>query len=361
MYIKKLFFKLTHWESWHYHAKYIPLAPVWLWYCIKARSFWFFTASNPSITFGGFEGEGKQEIYEQLPPDSYPKSIYISPKKSFLSLEQLIALHKFSYPFVVKPNVGMMGFMFRKINSREELKLYHESMPVDYIVQKLIEYPLEVSVFYYRMPGTDKGTVSGFLMKQPPQVIGDGKSTLSELIESNNDLKYKLDQMNARHQERLDIILPKGEKFVLSHASNRSQGGKLVNLRHEIDEKLTNLFDSISLHAGYFYYGRYDIKCTSIEALKSGTNFSILEYNGAGAGIQHAYGNSLSLWQACGLIFQHWKILYHISVHNNKINGVPYWEHKRGKVFLKAAMQNLRLLKKLDSEFPTLSKDRIRN
>ena len=354
MHLNKLLFNLTHWESWHHHAKYIPIAPVWLWYCIKARSLWFFSASNPSITFGGFEGEGKKEMYEQLPANSYPKSIYLKPGIPFSTLVQLIDRHQFTYPFAVKPNVGMMGFMFRKITSQEELKRYHESMPVHYIIQELIDLPLEVSVFYYRMPNTEKGTVSGFLMKLPPEVTGDGKSTLCELIQKNKDLKYKMEEITFRHKARLDMVLPEGEKFILSNASNRSQGGKLVSLAHEIDEKLLDLFDRISHHTKYFYYGRYDIKCTSIEDLKNGVGFRILEYNGAGAGIQHVYGNGLSLWKACLVILQHWKMLYRISAHNHKINRIPYWEHGRGGKFLKAAKQNLELLKKLDREFPAL-------
>ena len=352
MHIKKLWFNLTHWESWHYHAKYIPIAPVWLWYCLKARSFWFFTASNPTITFGGFEGEGKREMYEQLPLNSYPRSIYIEPGLPFPAVEQLITSHQFTYPFAVKPDVGMMGFMFRKIHSAEELKSYHFYMKVEYIVQELIDFPLEVSVFYYRMPDTEKGTVSGFLMKQPPEVIGDGKSDLGTLLKKNKDLRYNLEKVAARHEKRLHMVLPEGEKFILSHASNRSQGGKLVSLAHEIDHQLLDLFDSISKHTRHFYYGRYDIKCTSVGALKNGKDFCILEYNGAGAGIQHIYGNNLSFWHACRTILHHWKMLYRISAHNHK-NGVAYWKYNKGRKFLKAARQNLKILKKLDREFPT--------
>jgi len=351
MEIIKLLFNLTHWESWHYHIKYIPISPVWLWYCFKARSIWFFTASNPSITFGGFEGEGKMEIYELLPQNNYPKSILIKPFLSFAAVEQLINKNQFEFPFIVKPNVGMMGYMFRKISCLKELKLYHESLAQNYIIQKFVDYPLEVSVFYYRMPDAEKGTISGFLMKQQPEIIGDGKSTVSQLIEQNKDLKYKQKEMKARHQKRLNLVLPENEKLILSYASNRSQGGKLVSLAHEIDEKLQSVFDNISHKAQDFYYGRYDIKCSSIEALKNGVDFSILEYNGAGAGIQHVYGNNLSLWQACYTILQHWKMLYRISVYNNK-KGIEYWEKNSGKKFLKNARKNIKLLKKIDSEFP---------
>lgn len=352
MQLIKFLFNLTHWESWHYHLKYIPIAPVWIWYCIKAKSLWFFSASNPTITFGGFEGEGKMEIYNQLPAGTFPETIYIKAGLELCKVKQMILDNQFSYPFIVKPDVGLMGFMFRRICNFEELKRYHQKMPVDYIVQKFVDLPLEVSVFYYRMPNAEKGTVSGFLKKQAPEVTGDGASTLWQLIQNNKDLKYKQHEMKVRHCERLQEVLPEGKRLILSYASNRSQGGKLVSLAHEIDEELTNVFDRISHQTKHFYYGRYDIKCASVEKLKKGVDFFILEYNGAGAGVQHVYGNSFSLWQACSTILNHWKMLYRISVYNHKVNGILYCSRKKGKQLLNAARQNIKVLKKLDSGFP---------
>src|ERR1044071_8224979 len=125
MKVTDFFTRLYRWETWHYLAKYIPIMPAWLWYCVKSRSLWFFTASNPTLTFGGFEGEAKREMYDQLPPSTYPKSIYISPLLSFTNAENLLASNHFSYPFAVKPDVGMMGFMFRKIDNANEFRLYH--------------------------------------------------------------------------------------------------------------------------------------------------------------------------------------------------------------------------------------------
>src|SRR6476620_2699949 len=104
--LKKIFFKITHWESWHYLAKYIPIAPVWFWYCLKARSFWFFTPSNPTLTFGGFEGEGKKEMYDQLPAGSYPKTVLVTHSLADDLLGKMLCQHGFQYPFIVKPDVG---------------------------------------------------------------------------------------------------------------------------------------------------------------------------------------------------------------------------------------------------------------
>jgi hypothetical protein len=325
--------------------------PVWLWYCCRARSLWFFTPSNPSLTFGGFEGESKKEMYEQLPPGSYPRSIFISPVLPFEEAQQLVSANSIPYPFAVKPDVGMMGFMFRKINNAQEFHRYHSTITVNYFVQDLIAFPLEVSVFYYRHPDQTSGTITGFLKKEFLQVTGDGRSSLWELIKQYPRVQLRLDEMRSKHADRLNDILPEGETYILSHALNLSRGGRLVSLEKEKDAQLLAVFDKLSRFTKQFYYGRYDIKCLSIEDLKEGRNFSILEYNGCGAEPHHIYGNGHTIWQAYKIVLQHWKVLYRISRYNHE-QGHHYWKFSRGWRFLKNAKKHFRMLKKMDREFP---------
>ena len=350
--LQDFIYRLTHWETWHHHAKYIPILPVWAWYTLKAKSMWFFTASNPTISFGGMEGESKEETYSQLPEGTFPQTIYISPSEPFATVEKRVKENNFEFPFAVKPNVGMMGFMFRKINSIDQLRHYHEKMPIDYLVQKFIEYPLEVGVFYYRMPHQNKGKVSGLAYKLIPEIIGDGNSTLMEHLNQTKSRRFDLEMMKYRHQSNLNKIIPLGEKYLLSNASNGSQGGKMVAYQSHKLEYLNKIFDEISLYKGNLFYGRFDIKCTSLKDLEEGKNFSILEFNGCGSGIQHIYGRGFNLIQVWVLVLKHWRMLYKISVHNHN-NGVPYWSFSGGLTFLKKAKQNLEMLKKLDAEFPS--------
>ena len=322
--------------------------PVWAWHCLKARSLWFFTPSNPTIDFGGFEGETKSQMYDQLPPGTYPKSIYISPALSFDEVKKR-AEEKLLYPFAAKPDAGMMGFMFRRINNKEELKAYHRKMPVNYIIQELVNYPLEVSVFYYRMPNEEKGTITGFLKKEFLQVKGDGRSTLLELMQEYERARFRLEEMKAKHADNIHKIIPAGEIYFLSYALNLSRGGRLISLEHEKDENLLKVFDGLSHYAKHFYYGRYDIKCASVEDLKQGKNFSILEYNGCGAEPHHAYGNHNTLFQAYAIFLHHWKVLYKISQYNHR-NGFPRWGFKKGWDYIKKGKANFRLIKQLDRE-----------
>ena len=347
MKVNNFFTRLYRWETWHYLAKYIPIMPAWLWYCAKSRSIWFFTPSNPTLTFGGFEGESKKEMYDQLPPGTYPKTILISHNITFKEAAKIVKTNNFDYPFAVKPDVGMMGFMFRTISSEKEFKHYHDLMPADYLVQEFVDYPLELSVFYYRFPNQKKGNITGFIRKDYLSVTGDGQSTLLELINNYDRVRFRLDEMRSKHRDKLNDVIPEGQIFYLSRALNLSRGGKLVSLAHEKDEKLLKVFDDLSHYAGHFYYGRYDIKCKSIEDLKEGKNFSILEYNGCGAEPHHIYGNGNTLIEAYRIVLQHWKVLYAISKYNEQ-NGVEYWEFKKGYRFLRNAKKHFKQLKQLD-------------
>ena len=339
--------KIFNWELWNFYVLYAPISPVWFWYCLRSWSMWFFSSSNPTITFGGFEGEGKKEMYDQLPPHLVPRTIYIMHDLTYQEVINKIREAGFTYPFIVKPDVGMKGMLFRKIESEEQLIRYHERIPVEYIVQDLIELPVEVSVFYYRYPDQQKGRVSGFIHKELLQVKGNGVSTLKELIRQHPRARFRMEEMEHRHGHRFNRVIPKDEIFYLSYAGNHNRGAHFTNLHKEIDEDLQNVFDELSHYTDKFFYGRYDIKTTSIDDLKKGKNFLILEFNGCGAEPNHIYDCGMSIWKAYGVILTHWKALYRISRYNHK-NGVPYWSFKRGRDYLKQAREHFKMLEKYD-------------
>ena len=348
--IRRSFYYITHWESWHWFAKYILIGPVWLWYCLKARSFWFFSSSNPTITFGGYLGDTKQEVYKHLPPGSYPESIFISPTFSVTEVIRRMDEKGLAFPVAAKAASGIMGFMFRKINSLEQLRQYHHYMPVDYIIQEYVSYPMEVSVFYYRFPDKQQGMITGFIRKELPEVIGDGKSTLWQLIQAHPRVQFKLHEMKSKHAHHLEDVLPAGKRYALSHALNLSRGGRLVSLADHKDDRLLNFFDSLSHHSGSLYFGRYDIKCQSVEDLKNFKNFKILEFNGCGGEPHHVYSAGYSLWKACRILLHHWKILYKISDYNHS-HGYTRSAHRDGAAHMKKSIRHIIHLKKLDKGF----------
>ncbi|MEP6583305.1 MAG: hypothetical protein ABJA90_03520 [Ginsengibacter sp.] len=342
--------KIKNWERWPFKILYAPIAPVWLWYIIRSRAVWFFTPSNPRLTFGGMEGEPKKEMHDLLPAHLCPPFFNVRPSDDFKKVLNNIAEKEIHFPLIVKPEVGGQGILFRKIDSEGQLKIYHEKVPVEYFVQELIHYPLEVSLFYYRHPKEIRGTISGFLQKLPMQVIGDGVHTLKELILKNPKSKDKLEELELKHGNNFEVILPAGAKYMLSYAANHNRGASFIDLKNEIDASLVTLLDGIS-HKNDFFYGRYDIMCNSIAELKQGKNFVILEYNGCGAEPNHFYDTGYTLTSAWKEILKHWKVLYTVSKQKYK-DGVNYWPFMKGVRFRMATKKHYKIIRDADKIIP---------
>jgi len=293
------------------------------------------------------EGEPKKEMYELLPQELYPPTFNVLPKEDFSSIAAKLKQHQISFPLIVKPEVGGQGILFRKLDSEAEFLHYHSIMPFEYIVQQLVEYPVEVSVFYIRHPKEAKGIVTGFLHKIPLQVTGDGTHTLEELILQHPKGNKRTAELQSKHKEKWNSIIPAGEKYMLSYAANHNRGANFVDLKEHIDEKLVTIFDTISHKINDFFYGRYDIMCASVEDLKNGTNFTILEYNGCGAEPNHFYDTGYTLMSAYKEILKHWKALYQISKYNSE-QGIKPWPLQKGRQFLKDTNKHIKRMKEID-------------
>ncbi|HEX8277390.1 MAG TPA: hypothetical protein VF540_01800, partial [Segetibacter sp.] len=334
--MKGVWTRISNWEQWPFILIYTPLGIVWLYYAVKAKAFWFFSNVNPTLEFSGFEGETKKEMYEQLPVHLYPETIFIKGGVDFSVVLKALAKSTIQYPLVVKPEIGMQGILFRKLENESQLYEYHQRIPVDYLIQKFIDLPSEFSVFHIRYPGRAKGKVTGFILKEYMFVEGDGVSTLYQLIHQHAKARYREQEMRHKHGEHFNEVIPVGEKYVLSIAGNHNRGAKFLNLHQQIDQQLCDVFDNISNEAGEFYFGRYDIKSTSVEDIKAGKNIYILEFNGAGAEPNHIYDCGMNYWAALKEVARHWKDLYEIGKINRR-RGIKYWTFLQGHRHLRKA------------------------
>ncbi len=285
--MKNFFRKITHWEAWPFKLIYAPLVPVWFSYMVRSGAVWFFTPSNPKLTFGGMEGEPKKEMYDLLPQHLYPTTFNVLPSDDFAEVLAAINNKQLEFPLIVKPEVGGQGILFRKIDTVAQLEQYHKAVPVEYIVQRMVHYPVELSVFYIRHPQEKKGTVTGFLHKIPLQVTGDGTHTLEGLVMQHPKAAKRTEELYVKHKENWNKLIPAGEKYVLSYAANHNRGAHFVDLKEQIDDQLVAVFDEISHGINDFFYGRYDIMCKDVASLKQGKDFTILEYHGCGAAPNH--------------------------------------------------------------------------
>ena len=347
--LKKFSKKILNWEAWPFELIYAPMVPFWIWYIVRSRAVWFFTSSNPKLTFGGMEGEPKREMYDLLPDDLYPTTFNVLPAESFKDVLAKLSSSTIDYPLIVKPEIGGQGILFRKIDDETALQHYHSLVPAEYIIQRMVNYPIEVSVFHIRHPEEPKGIITGFLHKIPLQVLGDGKHTLNQLVMLNEKAEKRHNDLHSRHSEFWETVIPKGQKYILSYAANHNRGAHFIDLKNEIDDDLINVFDKLSIRINDFFYGRYDIMCNSIEELKQGKNFTILEYNGCGAEPNHFYDTGYSLLGAYKEILKHWKFLYTISKYNSDKGNKP-WPLLKGITFRQETKALYKIMKNADKE-----------
>ncbi|QDK77557.1 hypothetical protein EXU85_02675 [Spirosoma sp. KCTC 42546] len=317
------FIRLRHWEYWPFEVVYLPIFFYYIWLSIKARSLFFFSASNPFIETGGLLGESKAGILDSISDEFKPITLFVPALTPIYSVVDQVHERGLTYPLIAKPNVGERGWRVEKIESQGDLINYLQSNSVDFLIQEYVDEPLELGVFYYRMPGQEQGVVSSIVQKEFLAIRGNGRDCIENLISQNERAILQLPALTAKYGNRFHEILPPGETLTLVSIGNHCKGTKFLNANHLITPELTRVFDHISQSIDGFYFGRYDLRCRSVADLYAGKHIRILELNGAGAEPAHIYQPGFSLWEAYRVLFHHWRVLYDISRENHR-RGVAY-------------------------------------
>lgn len=315
--------RLTQWEFWPTQAVYFPVLVYYLYCAVKARAVVFVSAVNPSMDTGGMFGETKSPMLKEIPDTFKPKIIYPEPGSSLADINQLMINEGIIYPIVAKPDVGERGLLVEKIANDYEMLLYLDKVKVRFIVQEFIQYPLELGIFYYRQPNEEKGTISSIIIKEFLSVEGDGLHSIEQLLLQNDRGVLQLPKMYHKLGDDIYRIPAAGEYVLLEPIGNHSRGTKFVNGNHLITEPLMRIFDRINHHSTGIYYGRYDIKCSSLEALYRGEDIKVMEINGASAEPGHIYDPTCSIFTAWAVLIAHWRVAYQIARANHR-NGTPY-------------------------------------
>ncbi|MES2732563.1 MAG: hypothetical protein V4714_12470 [Bacteroidota bacterium] len=335
-----LYHKFFHWEYWPFPVFYFPVFFYWLWLSLKSRSFFFFSASNPSIKSGGMLGESKFSILEKIAPEFKPATILVEAPATRAVLESRLKTAGITFPLIAKPDIGERGWLVEKITNWAALEDYFTQVQGNFIIQAFVDFPVELGVFYYRFPSQKQGHISSIVVKDFLKVKGDGHSTILELIEKYPRARFQRVALQEKHPHLMGEILADGKELELVPIGNHCKGTTFLNGNQWINAQLVRVFDEISRPIQGFYFGRFDLRCTSIEDLYAGQNIRIVELNGAGAEPGHIYQPGFSIIEAYRVIFSHWRIMYQISQLNNAA-GNPYMTLREGRAIF-ADYQNFK-------------------
>lgn len=278
-------------------------------------------------------GESKFDVLNLIPARYKPKTIRITYPATSADVEKALKENGYQYPIIFKPDLGERGFMVKRISSEHEIQPYLDALKKDFLIQELVDLPIECGVFYTRFPNEENGKVTSVVLKEMLTVTGDGNSTLEDLILAKPRAKLQWEKLKEVYATRLSSVVAEKETLTLNMIGNHCLGTKFLDGGYLINEKLSTAFDTISKQINGFYFGRFDLRCASFEDLYEG-KIKIMELNGCGAEPAHIYNPGFSLWKAFGVLFTHWRNMFVISVQNHK-RGVPYMSFTEGKTIYK--------------------------
>jgi hypothetical protein len=305
---------------------YVPNLPYAFYLAIRAKSLVFFSAVNPAIKNSGNGSESKFSTIELIPEEFKPISLFVKAKSTIENSLKKLQEHQLTFPLIVKPDIGFRGLLVNRVHTENELISYLEKYnDINLIIQEFIDYDKECGIFYYRLPNEKIGKITSITLKKYLTVIGDGVSTLKELIENNERAKLYIPLLTELHQKDFNLILNANEERILNIIGNHSKGTQFINGNHLITKELEESINSIVKRIPNFYYGRLDIKYTSFKDLLALKNVKILEINGIIAEPTHIYDpTNASYFSALKEIRKHWKLIYKIATINHHKNHIKY-------------------------------------
>jgi hypothetical protein len=317
---------LSFFEFWPDWLFYFPVVVHWLALGVRYGSFTLPTAANPTVTAGGLCGESKQEILDLVRSPAREllaryTSVVAGSADADAAESAMVAAGIF-YPVVGKPDIGCNGTGVRLLRGRDDLIRYLGDYPQGerLLLQELVEHEGEAGIFYVRHPNEATGRITSITLKHAPVLIGDGRSTLRELVladpRAGRVSHLYLPRLSHRHHE----VPQQGERVRLVFVGNHCKGSIFENGTHLVTPALTEVFEGIARAMPGFHFGRIDVRFASLPALLRGEGFRIIEINGSGSEATHIWDPTTTLREAWRAQFFHYGMAFKIGA-ANRANG----------------------------------------
>ena len=318
----------------------VPMVAQWIGLSIRHGSWALPTAANPQITAGGLVGEGKSEYFRSMGPlaSAHSAAFCVFRNNGSVSdAEKAMTGAVLEYPLILKPDIGWCGFGVRIVRSRDELTSYLRAYPADedIILQKFVSYEGEAGIYYVRLPHEAKGRITGILLRFFPRVVGDGHSSIAELM-ARNPRACRLGQ-DGRSEPCCDIsrVPSAGEIVRLSVTGSTRVGGMYEDATALVTPAMENAINAIALDMKELHVARFDVRYESIGAMRAGHSFKIIEVNGAGSEAVHAWDPRYTLSQAYRIVFEKQRMLFAIGAAMRSRGHRPISGWAMAKLFLR--------------------------
>jgi hypothetical protein len=265
---------------------------------------------------GGFVGESKSAILSQLM--RVPDWTTVS---EAAAVYEFMSRHGLTYPIVLKPDVGERGSGVVIARCVGDVATYFANGAPRTIVQKYVT-GMEFGIFYYRLPGQCYGRIFSITEKRFPAVVGDGSSTITELVLRDERAVCLASLYLSRLKRSADDVPAAGESVPLAELGSHCRGAVFLDGRRLEPAALRCAVDSVARRFTGFYIGRFDVRSESVEELRRG-RFEVLELNGVSAEATHIYDPSVPVLEAYRVLFRQWRTAFEIGAMNRQLGHRP--------------------------------------
>ncbi|BAY66352.1 RimK domain-containing protein ATP-grasp [Calothrix brevissima NIES-22] len=229
--------------------------------------------------------------------------------------DALAVAREIGYPVAVKPVVGHKGIgVTAEVQDAEELESAYDralaAIPEEQATRIIVEKSISGADFRLLCVN---GKFVAATERRPASVVGDGYSTIDELIREENRKPARWDtptspmskiqrdeamELYLREQRlTLDSVIEKDQTVYLRKVANLSAGGISINATHTVHHDNIILAQDIAQHFRLTCLGIDVITKSLAESWKDG-NFAILEINAAPGILMHlnpAVGDSVDV------------------------------------------------------------------
>ena len=318
---------------------YVPLVANWLWLGLRHRGLTLPSACNPAIPTGGMWGESKSDCLDQVAPSErtwLAEHVVLHRGASVVHdtarALQLVGEAGITFPLIAKPDIGWHGHGVQRIDHPAQLRAYVANYPQReaLILQRFVPYAGEAALLYARVPGAPRGGVISLALRYFPHVVGDGRSTIRDLIRNDPRARWKahlhfgFDRSHRGLSRReLDSVPGAGAIVQIATIGNQRAGGLYRDARHCITPELVARFDGIARSMPEFHYGRFDLRFASIDALMRAEDFAVIEINGIGGEAIDVWDPALSVGETYRRLLAQQRLLFMIGERNRARGFVP--------------------------------------
>jgi hypothetical protein len=307
----------------------VPMVLQWCWLSLRYRSLTLPSAANPAITAGGLVGDTKSEYFAGMGPAAAsrvaPYAMLQVDDGALAAARIAMSKAKLGFPVVVKPDLGWCGYGVQKVDDEAALASYLTVYPAgeSLMLQQYLDEPGEAGIYYLRQPGAKQGRLLGILLRQYPQVIGDGVSRLETLIrEDIRAARLFADGRRHRFDGDLHRVPAAGECVRLALIGSTRVGGRYEDGSLAATPMLLDAVERIARDMPQFHVGRFDVRYASLADLHQG-HFTIMEVNGAGSEAVYAWDPTYSILQAYRLVFAKQRALFALGEANRALGHAP--------------------------------------